>query len=435
MKYHAPLPIAVTLCLLTGAPLITHAQTNSLPPVAPPVFVPAAYTTSGQAKTVSPTVPRTNVPPAQTRTEAEAPSITTLLKLDATVILRLDRAYENYARTRFQQEAQIENWQNALRTAHAATTFDERKASQLSGNISDAEHKVADAYLKARGESLAALTSVQRIRLERLEASDQPIRDDKYRFLLLSQIEDLWRTPIDAETGQYLLNAANAQQTVQQNNNYYVVPQPYPVYGYDTYISTSYDYGYQPFYSHSNSHGDRDRYHSSPRDKDARPLWNRDSSQQRPAPSVSNDSRQPLYQPQPSDSAPVNGFENLRPTPRPQEDRKDGANRPREDRNREPQRETPRHDSDNHDTNRREPSRPEPPRADPPRQEQPRPEPPRPEPPKPEPAKPDPPKQEPSEPDSPKSDPPKSDPPKQPERNNDGGGGGHWDRGGGGRGR
>ena len=426
MKSHAPLPIAITLCLLTGGPLIAHAQTTSLLPIAPPVFAPAAGNSYGQAKTGFPAVPRTYNAPTQAPSEAEALSITTLLRLDATVRLRLDRAYENYARTRFQQEAQIENWQNVLRTAHAATTFDERKASQLSGSISDAEHKIADAYLKARGKSLQELTSIQRIRLERLEAGDQPIRDDKYRFLLLSQIEDLWRTPIDAETGQYLLNAAtaNAQQPIRQNN-YYVVPPIYPVYpvypsypvypvynyGYDTYIlnSYSYDYGYQPFYSHSNSYEDRDRYHGSPRDKDARPLWNRDSSQQHPAlpQSVSGESHRLLYRPQPSDSAPINGFEVSRPAPRPQEDR-----------NREPQRETPRP----------EPSRPEPPRAEPPRQERPRPEPSRPEPPRPEPPKPEPPKPEPSKP-----EPPKSDPPRQPERNNDAGS--HWNRGGGGRGR
>jgi hypothetical protein len=313
-----------------------------------------------------------------------------LLRLDATRIAKLDRAYETYARARLEQEARIADWQEELRTAQAAATFDERKASQLSGSISGAENKIATAYLKARGEALNALTSQQLIELEKLEAANQRVRDDKYRFLLLSQVEDLWRTPLDPETGQALLSAnSSVAAPVQQNyyRNYYAVPPVYnsPVYGYGW---NSYGYGYDyvfqaPFYARPNYRWDGNNYSGNDRrDRNARPRWERERSERDSRPSIDFGSqglrgpepRRPLNTPQnPSDRGGTGITRPSAPAQSPRVERGPEAPTPPQ---RERQRESPRPGSSSTgDTPRREQPRPEQPRP-----EQPRPDPPRREP-------------------------------------------------------
>lgn len=377
---------------MAGAPLPSQAQTRAGAPAVPLVASAAL------------------APPV----EAELESVTTLLKLDSARIAQLDRAYTSYARARLTQEAQISEWQEELRTAQGATSFDERKATQLSGNISGSENKIATAYLKARGEALNALTSQQRIDLEKLEFANRQVRDDKYRFLLLSQVEDLWRTPLDPETGRALLSASDraavpSQQTYYRN--YYAVPPVYnyPLYSYGwnsyNYDWNSYNYGFQaPFYARPNYGWNGNNYsRNDRRDRNARPRWDRTEGDTRPSGTFGSQGI--------GSSNNRGGSVSTRPSlsiPRPREERRTEAPVvPQWER----QRESPRPAPSSSDIPRREPTRPEPTRPEPPQQERTRPEPSRPEPPRPEPPRVEPRRPEPS--------------------NNDAGS--RWDRGGGGR--
>jgi hypothetical protein len=272
--------------------------------------------------------------------------VTTLLRLDGARIEKLDRAYETYARARLEQEARIAAWQEDLRRAQAATTFDERKAAQLSGSVSGAENKIATAYLKARGEALNALTSSQRIELEKIAVANRQVRDDKYRFLLLSEVEDLWRTPIDPETGQALLSAsarAGASTTSQRNyyQNYYPAPpifnSPIYSYGWNSFdYGYGYDYGFQspfysrPFYARPNYRWRDDNYSENDRiDRNARPRWNRSEGDTRPPVTFGSQAprtvepRRPLYIPQsPISSRDSGSTRPPAPVQRPQEERR-----------------------------------------------------------------------------------------------------------------
>jgi hypothetical protein len=297
----------------------------------------------------------------------------------------MDRAYSTYARARLTQEAQILDWQDELRTAQAATSFDERKATQLAGNVSGAENKIATAYLKARGEALAALTPAQRTQLEKIATENRPIRDDKYRFLLLSQVEDLWRSPIDPEVGQALVSAAGAASAagagaprsapVQQNITTACRPRT-------TTLSTATDsvpdsggmtstsglpLPFMPARTTSavimtaltergNFFGNN-RYNDYNRiDRNARPRWDRSDNGSRPPSTFTSpipqspEPRRPLYSPSnPSDRGTSGGFS--RPTA--PQSRPEPPATPQWER----QRETPRQPE----------RRPDPPRVDPPR--------------------------------------------------------------------
>lgn len=382
MKPTIPQSIVLTVGLLAGAPLLGQAQTPPAP------TNPRSPVTSATIVTIPPASSyKTTNPNAEIETE----SITTLLNLAASRIAQLDRAYTTYARARLVQEAQIAQWQDELRTAQGATTFDERKATQLAGSVSGSENKIATAYLKARGEALAALTLAQRTQLEKIEAENRPIRDDKYRFLLLSQVEDLWRVPIDAETSQALVSAAGAPKSAPVQQNYYYNTQPaynYPLYSYG-FGGNDYSYGFgSPFYARPNYYGgfygsggyygtgyygnggsyyNNNRYNDYNRvDLNARPRWDRtDNNSRPPVPTYTSpiprspEPRRPLYAPQNPSS---NGSGSVpRPVPVPPQPQ------PQPQPQWERQRETPRQPESRPDPPRVEPTRPDPPRADPPR--------------------------------------------------------------------
>jgi uncharacterized membrane protein YgcG/Spy/CpxP family protein refolding chaperone len=434
MKQNATPMIALTVGLLTGMPLMSHAQTT-LPAADAPIAPLVPMVASAQTKTLAPEAPARMDSKPVTTAEEEAKSLTALLRLSTTQITQLDRSYQTYARARVQQEAQIANWQEDLRDSQAIATFDERKSSQLAGNISGAENKIANAYIKARGEALNVLTQQQKFDLGKIHDGTQPVVDDKYRFLLLSEVEELWRTPIDSETGQALLNtnatskqSASSQQSYYQN--YYATPPVYvsPYYassygfGWNSYYNDWNFYGYQsPFYvrpgygwNGGNYYNNNNYYNYNRVDKNARPRWDRSDTYSRPSVNDgfrSDGPRRPLYTPPGSSS---NRGDSRQPVARPREDSSPGTASPTWDRQRETPRPTP---SSNGDSQGRAPRRPEQPRPDVPRPEAPRPEPPKSEPTRPEPSRPD---------------PPRADPPR-PERSNDDGGN-RWDRGGGGRG-
>ena len=100
--------------------------------------------------------------------------------------------------------------------------------------ITGAEKTIADAFLKARGEALKALSPEQRAQLDQLRAERRPVTEDKYRQLLLLPLDEIWQVPIDPETARALLDAgAFAARS----------PRQYPYLGAG-FGFTSYGYGY-----------------------------------------------------------------------------------------------------------------------------------------------------------------------------------------------
>ena len=158
----------------------------------PAVRAESAATAAERAPAAAPSPRRTN-------------SIIAILLLDGTQIERLNRAYDAFARTRLEQEAAVAARQDALKAAQAPATFDERKAARILGEIKNAEQKIAEAFLRARAEALAALTPEQRAALEQARAQNRVVTDDKYRRLLLVDLEGMWHTPLDPDTARALV--------------------------------------------------------------------------------------------------------------------------------------------------------------------------------------------------------------------------------------
>ncbi|MBC8101144.1 MAG: hypothetical protein H7Z41_00970 [Cytophagales bacterium] len=241
---------ALLLTLLAGETPLCHAQFAQPYRASPDSALAAPFPFT---QTMAPAVPigqgSRTAPHRLESAEDSLPSITTLLRLTNPQTGHLDRAYDGYARIRLEQEARIAEWEEELKTAQAVTTFNERRAGELARDISGSDQKVSDAYLKARGAALTALTSDQRRRLEELQSrrvapgegafAPDSVRDDKYAFLLLSQVEDIWRTPVDTETAQALLAAleANTAATNLVQRGHYQ--------SYHDYLSFYYDY-YRP---------------------------------------------------------------------------------------------------------------------------------------------------------------------------------------------
>src|SRR6218665_17909 len=100
MKQNATPRIALTVGLLTGIPLMSHAQTTTLPATDAPLSPMVPMVASAQTRTSAPEAPTRADSKPVTTAEEEAKSLTVLLRLSTTQITRLDRSYQTYARTR-----------------------------------------------------------------------------------------------------------------------------------------------------------------------------------------------------------------------------------------------------------------------------------------------------------------------------------------------
>lgn len=160
------------------------------------------------------------------------PSLPTALGLNARQVERLDRLYGDFVLARLEQEGKIARWQDDLQRAQSPTAFDEGKSRGLLGSIAEAQDKTRAAFLKARGESLRALTLTQRTKLQALSESLRPdeqpelptgqqgldelpsVRVDEYRALLLMPVEKLLATPLDTQAARRVLAERASNRSV-----------------------------------------------------------------------------------------------------------------------------------------------------------------------------------------------------------------------------
>ena len=153
------------------------------------------------------------------------PSLATVLGLDARQVERLDRLHGDFVLARLEQEGKIARWQDDLKRAQSATSFDEGKSRGLLKSIAEAQDNIRAAFLKARGQSLQALTPAQRAQVQALAQAapapespttppastldepnaPSPVREDAYRKLLLMPVERLLHTPLDTQAARRVL--------------------------------------------------------------------------------------------------------------------------------------------------------------------------------------------------------------------------------------
>lgn len=179
-----------------------------------------------------------------------AESVRDLLALGTGQVERLNRTYEAFARTRLEQEARIAAWQDEMKRVQSPLTFDEKRAARLVRDVSGAEQKIADAFVKTRAEALRILTPDQRVVLESLLVERRAVTPDKYRQILLLGISEIWQVPVDGETARALLTAPAYAARSPQTYRYYTAAYSYygmPPYGLDSHAFGSYSfssYGY-----------------------------------------------------------------------------------------------------------------------------------------------------------------------------------------------
>ena len=190
-----------TLALVAGAFLI--ACTIALP----------AKAEAQKARPAPPPAPASATNPTMSRPQ-RTNSIIALLLLDGAQIDRLDRAYDDYARTRLEREADIARLSEDLKRVQAPTAPpDEKRAARLVRDMGEAQQKILDAFVRARSEALRALTPEQRAQLEVIQAENKLVTDDKYRQLLLLPLDALLQVRVDLDTVNRLLAARRGRRS------------------------------------------------------------------------------------------------------------------------------------------------------------------------------------------------------------------------------
>lgn len=182
-----------------------------------------------------------------------ADSVIKLLALNSKQSERLDRLYDNFARTRLEQEAKLAAWQDEFKQTQSQIQPDERNAARLTRDIKGAEARIATAFLQARAEGLKVLTPEQRIKIETLDP--KAARDDKYRQLLLLKVDDIWQVTVDADTARRLLNATAYAARSPNRYRYFGAPYDFSTYGYGL--------GGHHFYGGHNHAINHDHHHDS----------------------------------------------------------------------------------------------------------------------------------------------------------------------------
>lgn len=173
--------------------------------------------------------PLSSVSPSSPTAEA---SLTAHLRMQAGQIERLNRLYNDYISRRVKEEAHIQDWQSQLQQAQSPASYDERKATRLLRDISNAEQKVATAFLASRAQALKTLNPVQRAQLEAMSTdSRMKLHHDRYYQLLLLGVEDIWRAPAETRTERRMSEsrAHNRRPARYKGNGSYGV---YGGYGY-----------------------------------------------------------------------------------------------------------------------------------------------------------------------------------------------------------
>lgn len=190
-------------------------------------------------------------------------SVSTLLALDWKQVERVDRLYDDYIRTRLEQERKMADWHDRLTRIKAWTTPDEREIGTLENNIKNAERKIADAFLNARKDALRALTPEQRAELEAIRADARPVRDDRYRRLLALNVEDIWRYPAVVQVTRPLPDTSADVVYTPPRYRYYSAPYYYSRPYYYPSVYLGYSYGTYPYYGGRSTYGSRSSVHFS----------------------------------------------------------------------------------------------------------------------------------------------------------------------------
>ena len=188
-------------------------------------------------------------------------SVSMLLALDWKQIEGLDRLYDDYLRTRLEQERKMADWQDRPQRIKAWTTPDEREIGTLENNIKNAEQKIADAFLKARADALKALTPEQRAELEAIRAGSKAVRDDRYRRLLALNVEDIWKYPAVAPATRPLPDTSADVVYTPPRYRYYSAPYYYSRPYYYPPVYWGYGYGTYPYYGGRSTYGSRRSIH------------------------------------------------------------------------------------------------------------------------------------------------------------------------------
>ncbi|MBW3636952.1 MAG: hypothetical protein KY445_10915 [Armatimonadetes bacterium] len=134
---------------------------------------------------------------ASNSTRSAAPtalSLSAYLQMSRDQIGRFDRQFDAYAARRSKQEATLFQLQGQLAQAQAPTSFNERKASRLLGEIGETRQKVAADLLSSRAKALEILGPVQRSQLQSLTSDPRfTVQNDRFYQLLLLPVENLWQ--------------------------------------------------------------------------------------------------------------------------------------------------------------------------------------------------------------------------------------------------
>lgn len=155
-----------------------------------------------------------------------------LLALDKSQVEKLDGIYTTFAMLRLEQEAKMAAWHDGIEQAKAKTPPDRRKVERMERDIRRTEQRIATAFVKARKEGFKALVPIQRDWLKWLWNHHKIGPHDRYCYLLVVPVKDMWKVPVEEEIARKVLTQRAFEARSPREYRYFGAPYTFHSYGY-----------------------------------------------------------------------------------------------------------------------------------------------------------------------------------------------------------